>query len=60
MLRSNSGGWPQEWAHFGIALVFQGVDPANVKNWDIDEVYDALAVIDELNADARRRERQRR
>ncbi len=59
-LRNDSGGWPAEWAHFAIALVFQGVDPVTVLHWDADEVLDAMAVIEELNADAKRRERRSR
>lgn len=54
-LRSNRGGWPAEWAHFAVALVFQGVDPMDAKQWPDDEMADALAIIDELNADAKRR-----
>jgi hypothetical protein len=49
-----------EWAHFAIALSMPGVSPVEVQGWDEDEVMDALAIIDELNADAKRRERRAR
>ena len=49
-----------EWAHFAIALSMPGVSPIEVQDWDEVEVMDALAIIDELNTDAKRRERRAR
>lgn len=31
-----------------------------VQDWDAEEVLDAMAIVDELNADAKRRERGRK
>lgn len=56
-LRRSSGAWPREWAHFAISLSFPGVSPMEVQDWDAEEVLDAMAIVDELNADAKRRER---